>query len=190
MADGVDLLDIADDGLYYDEPAAPEVSALLVRAAGHYGEPEAEHCLLRAYFLAPEQLIVLVGLYRYYYYQHRLEDALLVAERSLDVTARRLGLLGGWRRLDHVALGEAAMRSIGLLRFHLLALKASAVARMRLGQLAQARERLAKVVEIDRRDLLGAGSLLALLDARLEALGAHVNPSRPPGERHDQCHPV
>ncbi len=181
-----DLLDVLDAALYFDEPSAPGVDALLAEAARHYGEPEAEQSLLRAYFLAPEQLGVLVGLYRYYFYQHRLEDALIVAERALEASARRLELAGGWRRLNAVQLGEAAMRSIGLLRFHLLALKAAAVVQMRLGRLADARARLAKVLEMDQRDQLGARGLLTLLDARIAAGAGEIAEETD----HEHCQPV
>jgi tetratricopeptide (TPR) repeat protein len=166
VAEGFDLLELGEDGLYFDEPCLPEVESLIVQAAHHYGHATAEQHLLRAYFLAPEQLSVLVALYRYYFYQHRLEDALIVAERALDVTARRLHLVGGWSSIGHVALGEAVMRSMGLLRFHLLALKGSAVILLRLGRLDDARLRLEKIAEVDERDALGAAPLLAVIAAR------------------------
>lgn len=168
MAEKLDLLEVGEDSLYFDEPCAAEVEALLAEAACHYGEAAAEQCLLRAYFVAPEQLSVLVALYCYYFYQHRLEDALLVAERVLDLSARRLHLVDGWRGIGHVALGEAVMCSIGLLRFHLLALKGSAVILLRLGRLEEARLRLAKIVDVDKRDALGVAPLLALVDGQGE----------------------
>jgi hypothetical protein len=174
VTDGFDLLELGEDGLYFDEPCPPEVEALIAQAASHYGDAAAEPCLLRAYFLAPEQLSVLVGLYRYYFYQHRLEDALVVAERTLDVTARRLNLVGGWSSIGHVALGEAVMRSMGLLRFHLLALKGSAVILMRLGRLEDAQLRLAKIAEVDERDVLGVAALLEVITLRREALTEEV----------------
>ncbi|MDZ4253525.1 MAG: hypothetical protein U1A72_13240 [Sulfuritalea sp.] len=175
MAEGLDLLELGEDGLYFDEPCLAEVEALIAQAAHDYGHVTAEQYLLRAYFLAPEQLSVLVALYRYYFYQHRMEDALIVAERALDVTARRLHLVGGWSRIGHVALGEAVMRSMGLLRFHLLALKGSAVILLRLGRLDEARLRLAKIAEVDERDALGAAPLLAVIAARQEQEAAEIS---------------
>jgi hypothetical protein len=103
-------------------------------------------------------------IYRYYFYQHRLEDALLVAERALDVSARRLHLTGSWSNLGPITLGEAAMRSMGMLRFHLLALKGSAVILLRLGRLNEARARLKKIAEVDTRDALGVLPLLSVID--------------------------
>ncbi len=166
MVENLDLLELGNDSLYFDEPCAPELDALIVKASRHYGESEAEQYLLRAYFLAPEQLSVLVALYRYYFYQHRLDDAFIVAERVLDVTARRLNLVGGWSSIGPVSLGEAVMRSMGMLRFHLLALKGSAVILLRLGHLDEAQRRLAKIAEIDERDALGVAPLLAVIAER------------------------
>lgn len=164
MADRLELLELSDDVLYFDEPCPPRVAAQIDAAAHDYGQPVAEQRLLYAYFLAPEQLSVLVALYRYYFYQHRLEDALLVAERALDVSARRLHLTGSWSNLGPITLGEAAMRSMGMLRFHLLALKGSAVILLRLGRLNEARARLKKIAEVDTRDALGVLPLLSVID--------------------------
>ena len=71
----MDLLDFNGEAMYFDEPVTPRVEALLAQAAEHYGAgPEdtgAELCLLRAYFLEPEHLTVLVALYRYFYYRRQ-----------------------------------------------------------------------------------------------------------------------
>ena len=104
-----------------------EAERLIAQAASEYGEAGAELSLLRALLLAPENLSVLVGLYRYYFYQHRLEDALVVAERAMQLSGRELGLPTDWRLLDETRLGSAATNSFGLLRFYLLALKAASV---------------------------------------------------------------
>lgn len=166
MATRLELLELGDDALYFDEPCPPAVAAQIDSAAHHYGQPIAEQRLLYAYFLAPEQLSVLVAIYRYYFYQHRLEDALLVAERAIEVSARRLQLVGSWRNLGPVTLGQAAMRSMGMLRFHLLALKGSAVILLRLGHSREARARLEKIAEVDARDAFGVQPLLQVIDRR------------------------
>ena len=46
---------------------------------------------------APEHLTVLVSLYRYYFYQHRLEDVLVVADHAKRISARHLGIPNDWR---------------------------------------------------------------------------------------------
>jgi hypothetical protein len=77
----VDLLDFVGEDLYFDKPMSPELASLLSAVAESYGTRAAEPLLLKAYFLAPDNFSVLVGLYRFFYYQHRYEDALRVADR-------------------------------------------------------------------------------------------------------------
>jgi hypothetical protein len=113
----MDLLDFSDCKLYFEDALPAEAERLIAQAASEYGEASAEFSLLRAHLLAPENLSVLVGLYRYYFYQHRLEDALVVAERAMQLSGRELGLPTDWRLLDETRLGSAATNSFGLLRF-------------------------------------------------------------------------
>ncbi len=160
----MDLLDFSDCKLYFEDPLPAEAEALIARAAAEYGDPEAEMSLLRANLLAPDNLSVLVGLYRYYFYQHRLADALQVAERVMSLSARHLGLPADWAQIGDSHLGTAAASSFGLLRFYLLALKASAVVLLRLGRIESSRLRLIKLVALDSRDQLGAGKLLEVVD--------------------------
>lgn len=162
----MDLLDFSGEEMYFDEPVGPEVEALIQRAAERYGEPEAERSLLRAYFLEPEHLTVLVALYRYFYYRHAYAEALLVADRAIGLTARRLGLMPEWRALTQQSLGSAVMQSMALTRFLLLALKGSGYLLMRLGDAAAALERFEKVAEMDSSDRLGVTELLSI--ARLK----------------------
>jgi len=160
----MDLLDFSDCKLYFEDELPAEAERLIAQAAREYGEPEAEMSLLRAHLLAPENLSVLVGLYRYYFYQHRLADALVVAERAMQLSGRHLGLPTDWNLLDETRLGSAAANSFGLLRFYLLALKAASVVLLRLGQIADSRARLIKLASLDSRDQLGAGKLLEVVD--------------------------
>lgn len=159
----MDLLDFSDCKLYFEDPLPAEAEALIAQAAREYGEPAAEMSLLRAHLLAPDNLTVLVGLYRYYFYQHRLEDALQVAERAMALSGRHLGL-PDWSQIDENRLGSAAANSFGLLRFYLLALKAASVVLLRLGQIDASRARLTKLAALDSRDQLGAGKLLEVVD--------------------------
>ncbi|MDD2885542.1 MAG: hypothetical protein PHT48_10925 [Dechloromonas sp.] len=160
----MDLLDFSDCKLYFEEPLPAAAESLIAQAAREYGSTDAEMALLRAHLLAPENLTVLVGLYRYYFYQHRLEDALQVAERAMQLSGRHLGLPADWRQIDECQLGSAAASSFGLLRFYLLALKAASVVLLRLGDIAASRDRLIKLATLDSRDQLGAGKLLEVVD--------------------------
>ena len=160
----MDLLDFSDCKLYFEDELPAEAERLIAQAASEYGESGAELALLRALLLAPENLTVLVGLYRYYFYQHRLDDALVVAERAMHLSGRVLGLPGDWALIDEAQLGAAAANSFGLLRFYLLALKAASVVLLRLGRIPESRARLSKLAALDSRDQLGAGKLLEVVD--------------------------
>ena len=156
----MDLMQFDQTTLYFDESLAPEIERLLLDAGACYGDGEAEAMLLRAYFLAPQQLMVLVALYRYYFYQHRLEDALLVADRALEVAGRRLDLPARWQDLHPEHIGHAVLRSMGLLRFYLMVLKAASYINLRLGRAAEGEAMLTKLIELDSHDRLGGKILL------------------------------
>lgn len=161
----MDLMEFDQTTLYFDDPLPMEIEHLLRDAGANYGQSdgESEAMLLRAYFLAPEQLLVLVAMYRYYFYQHRLDDALLVADRTLKVASRRLDLPSRWEHLHPDHLGHAVLRSMGLLRFYLMVLKATAYIHLRQGNTDIGAAMLEKLGELDSHDRLGGKALLALL---------------------------
>ena len=160
----MDLHDFDALELYFERPLAHAAQALLETASARYGEnaAETERCLLRAHLLEPRHLSVLVALYRFYYYQHRLDEALQVADRALEVSGTDLGLHGDWRQLTVPAVAAAGTRSMGLLRFHLLALKGSGLLCLRLGRRNEAADRLSAVTAFDPGDRLGARFLLLM----------------------------
>jgi tetratricopeptide (TPR) repeat protein len=163
----MDLLDFTGEELYFDQPLSAEVSTLLDQAAELYGDAEAEQKLLTAYFHDPENFTVLVALYRYFYYQHRYQDALRVADRTLVITASLLGINREWHRISDVDLGYGVQHSMALMRFYLYALKGAGYLCLRLGDYQQARDRLQKIVDLDTSDRIGA---TALLDLAVKAL--------------------
>ncbi len=160
----MDLLDFSDCKLYFEDALPSEAERLIAQAAEDYGNPTAEMALLRAHLLAPDHLTVLVSLYRYYFYQHRLNDVLIVAEHAKRVSARYLGIPADWRQINESQLGSAARTSFGLLRFYLLAIKAESVVLLRLGRIAESRERMSKLAALDSKDHLGAAKLLEVVD--------------------------
>ncbi len=159
----MDLLDFDQTELYFDEPLAQDVARLIVAAADRYGTDEAESLLLRANLMAPQHLMVLVALYRYYFYQHRLDDALLVAESMLAVVGRRLEFPETWVYLREANVGAGVMRSMGLVRCYLMVLKAAGYIHLRLGNLETGRAMLEKLVELDSHDRIGGKALLDVL---------------------------
>ncbi len=163
----IDLLEFDSEELYFEETIDGEARQCLDQASERYGTEQAEEALMRAYFLEPEHPMVLVALYRFYYYQHRLQDSLRVAERVLKVIGKRLEFPEDWRDLTEMRLGSGVMISMTLIRFYMLALKGAGFLELRLGDYKSALERLEKVVELDSKDRLGAR---ALLEVAREAL--------------------
>lgn len=164
----MDLMDFDQTTLYFDDPVSPEVERLIAEAGAGYGSDETESLLLRAHSLAPGQLVVLVALYRYYFYQHRLDDALIVADRTLAAAGDRLGFPAEWQQLHPQHLGYAAMHSIGLLRFYLMVLKAAGYINLRLGRESQGEAMLTKLIEMDSHDRLGGKNLLQVYQTALQ----------------------
>jgi hypothetical protein len=160
----MDLLNFEAQSLYFDERLEPTVHALIAESSNNYGSGTGEAPLLRARAMAPASLTVLVALYRFYYYQHRLRDAVGIAEEALKITARDLALPIDWRRLDDHQIASAAAISMSLLRFHLLCLKAEAYLHLRLGKADEGKAMLRKLVEIDSRNRLGVKQLLEVVE--------------------------
>jgi len=139
-----------------------EVEKLLKRASDFGTSGAAEASLMRAYFLEPEHLTVLVAMYRYMYYKHRYDEALLVADRTLEISAKRLGIRRHWSEMTVAEIGHGVLVSMGLTRFYLFALKASGYMYMRLGDMVSALERLNKVAELDPADQFGSSTLIEI----------------------------
>jgi tetratricopeptide (TPR) repeat protein len=158
----MDFLEFDDDSLYFDEPLGEDQEALLQRASEFYPDHEAEQLLDSLYAQKPESLTVLVALYRFYYYQHRYEEALSIAEKAIGVSAKMMGLTLSWERISEQYLGQGVFVSMGLIRFYMLALKGSAYLLMRLGRIEEALPRLGKIVELDPADQFGAAFLLSM----------------------------
>ncbi len=171
------MLDFDGQDLYFDEPLDPEAVRLIQIAAERYEDAEAESPLMRAYFLAPEHPVVLVALYRYFYYQHRYADALIIGERILDIFGERLNLPGNWEALEAIQLEAAGKEALPVIRFYLLALKGTGYLEMRLGNYAEAIRRLEKVAELDTKDRLGAEVLLEVARESLPDVVAAVHAS-------------
>jgi hypothetical protein len=156
----MDLQDFKGQMMYFDEPLTAEVEELMNRAAYAYGDGDAEGYLLKAYARAPAHMTVLVGLYRFYYYQHRLPEAIAVAHEVMAEIAPGIGFPDHWEKLTSDDLKRGVLESFTRVRFYLLALKGAAYLTLRLGDMAEGIRMLNKVVEFDTSDRLGARSLL------------------------------
>jgi len=142
----------------------PEVEAHLRQAGASYQDDAvAEQHLRQAEALAPGHAAVLIGLYRFYFYKGRLNDALGVSVVCLRKAAADNALNPDWRK---VASGDANFGDFGavLPRFYLFTLKAYAYLNMRLGDYEEGRDVVMKLLELDPTDKVGAKVLLGVLD--------------------------
>lgn len=163
----MDFLDFNGGDLYFDSQTNPEIETMIAQAANLYPHEMAEFNLLRCYYFEPSNLNVHVSLYRYYYYKHELDAAWKIIQRTIKVSGQRLGYSKNWYHLDKQDLYNGILVSMGLTRYYLLALKASAYLLMRMGKLNQAVLRLEKVIELDSRDQFGAQALLTIAKEKL-----------------------
>ncbi len=161
----MDLLSFDAEPLFFDPPPADEVVQLLEQAAENYGDEQAEADLQRAYHLAPDHLMVLVALFRYYVYQRRFLDAMAISQHARDVIRQSLELPHDWRTLSEAHLVSGGEKSMVRVRCYLLCLKGEAYLYARLGQPEEAIALLEKLIKIDAQDRLGATALLAVVSA-------------------------
>ncbi|MBB1093084.1 hypothetical protein HUU61_17570 [Rhodopseudomonas palustris] len=118
----------------------------------------AEQHLREAQSLAPDHAAVLIGLYRFYFYKGRLDEALRVAEICLTKAARDNGLDANWRKVRRSDAEFSSFAAI-LPRFYLFALKAYAYLRMRVGDIDEGHAAIEKLLELDPSDKVNAGVL-------------------------------
>ncbi|HTO59809.1 MAG TPA: hypothetical protein VMM15_01000 [Bradyrhizobium sp.] len=123
----------------------------------------AERHLREARALAPDHAAVLIGLYRFYFYKGRLAEALEVARLCLAKSAQENRLVDDWRRVAATDAAFGVYDNI-LPRFYLFSLKGYAYLQMRLGNLAEGRDAVQKLVELDPTDKIGAKVLLDVLN--------------------------
>ena len=162
----MDLLDFEAQGLYFDEPDTEGVKEMIATAAENYATGEAELPLLKAYFLAPESLNVLVALNRFYYYQHRLEVALCATLKALAVIRPLIAFPDDWRELQQSHITNAPADLLTQVRLYLFTLKTVGFLNMRLNNLEVSQHIFEKLVGLDSKDRIGAKGLLELVVKR------------------------
>lgn len=165
----IDLLEFEAKDLYFDQADSLEVQELIQFASELYSTGEAEMPLLKAYLRAPESLNVLVALNRFYYYQHRLAEALLISEKALLLIRRGIDFPEDWQQLQRQHISEAPKDLLTKVRLYLFTLKSIGFLNMRMENLALSLEIFQKLVELDDKDRIGAKALLELVENRLEA---------------------
>lgn len=166
------MLDEVDEGWlnrrYYGGDLPPEAERLLHRAAASYADGDAaQRYLAEAAAVAPGHRLVDLGHYKFHFYKANLDEALAYGERMLGHAMAGLGLNHtDWRavRADHGDFTGLAPAP----RLFLFTLTAVGYLLLRLGRIAEGREALTKVTDLDPKDKLGAARLLAVAD-RYEA---------------------
>jgi hypothetical protein len=162
----MDLLDFEAKDLYFQQEDAPEVQELIKFAAELYSSGEAELPLLQAYLRAPESLNVLIALNRFYYYQHRLAEALLISEKALGLIRPSIDFPEDWQALELRHIKDAPKDLLTKIRLYLFTLKSIGFLNMRLENLNLSRGIFEKLTALDDMDRIGARALLALVVQR------------------------
>jgi tetratricopeptide (TPR) repeat protein len=159
---------VVDDGLLAAAvlggglPEEAEMHLALAGQSYHRSEIAEQH-LRAAETIAPDHAAVLIGFYRFYFYKGRLAEALTVAERCLAKSARDNGFAVDWRAVG-AQDAEFGRFDNALARFYLFTLKGYAYLQMRLGNLAEGGAAVAKLIELDPTDKVGARVLLEVLE--------------------------
>lgn len=151
-----------------DEEDEDSVAAVLAGARLARSDPAtAERAVMQALALAPDDVEASLAAYRFYFYNHRLSEALAQAATIVVQMARRLNIATDWRM---VRPGDAPFSGVEEApSLYLQALLAWGYGNVRLGQIDEGRRALEKVVELDQRDRFGARRLLAVIAAGEQA---------------------
>lgn len=136
----------------------------LADAAMHYADAErAEASLLEARALDPSCLPVYFALYKFYFYQSRLQEAEAITLQALLASARQADIPEDWQQLSAHTIDWSDIRAPQ--HFYLFSLKALAFIRLRRGEADQANALLRKIEELDPRDSVGASVIRTLAAA-------------------------
>jgi hypothetical protein len=142
----------------------PLAEQFLARAGDHYSSDRiAEDYLDQAQKLAPDHFAVLIGYYRYYFYKGRLREALAISTVCMAKAAREKNFATDWRA---VRKEDADFGDYGdvIARFFMFCLKGYAYLLLRLGDFAEGRAAIAKLLELDASDKINARLLIDILE--------------------------
>jgi len=159
MAVAADAFGIA---IGFDTP--PRINQMLRQAADNYADTTtAEFLLWTALKTDPECLGSYFSLYKFYFYKRMLPDAEEVALLALETAARQGGFNADWTQLD---TNSADWKRVDAPQhFYLFTLKALAFMRLRLGRSDESHALLAKLLELDPLDTVGASVIRDLAHA-------------------------
>ncbi|ACR13816.1 hypothetical protein [Teredinibacter turnerae] len=159
----MDLQEFSAEMLYFQEEINPAIEELVAQAASNYG-PQSEELLKEALAIDSGNLLALIGLYRFYYYQNRYADGVEIAHQVMSVVGERIEFPANWRDISMYSVVNGLTRSFCLVRLYFFALKAAGYLHLRMSHFEEGREMLEKVVAMDSADRVGARLLLQVLD--------------------------
>jgi hypothetical protein len=144
-----------------DDLRVQALAALEGARAARSDAAGSEVAILRALQLAPHDLDVRTGAYKFYFYNGRLDEAAPHAGFVMAQAARRLNISTDWRLVqpDDAAFGSLDAAP----RLFVQALVAWGYCMARLRRLEEGRAALAKATELDPSDDFGARVLLAII---------------------------
>lgn len=123
----------------------------------------AERAIARALVLAPADIEMRLAAYRFYFYSHRLADALPHAEFIIRHAARRLNIAQDWTAVHARDVAFDCLEEVPGL--YLQALLAWGYCKIRLQAWDEGCRALVKVAELDARDRFGSRRLLRVIEA-------------------------
>lgn len=144
-----------------------ETNRYLQEAAASPEADRAEAVLTKAARLSPDLLAVDVARYKFYFYRGRLQEAEGIVRWTLVKAANQGGFDADWRRLTGPMAGRE--RTEGPARYYLYGLKALAFIDLRTGAVAESREVLERLRELDPDDLVGSSVIAEMLEALEES---------------------
>ncbi len=125
----------------------PEVKQLLLLASENWASTSlAEKYIREALFKAGNNLDVLVGAYRFFFYKHQPSAALSIAEKVLQLITSRENLPIEWSQLQPILLARKQEPNI---RLYLNAYAAKGLILAQLGKLEEAKIISQRIKEID-----------------------------------------
>lgn len=142
----------------------PSAERHLALAGQHYSaDGLAEHHLSEARKFAPDHFAVLIGFYRYYFYKGRLREALDISNICMAKAAREKNFSTDWRAVEK---GDASFGDYDdvIARFFMFCLKGYAYLNLRLGDMAEGRAAIDKLLQLDATDRINARLLFDILE--------------------------
>lgn len=126
-----------------------DIKQLLVLSADNWENTAlAEKYIQEALFKAGDNLDVLVGAYRFFFYKNKPEAALQIADRVLQIVRERENLPTRWEQLEPILVSRKNEPS---LRLYLNAYAAKGLIFAKLGKLEEAKLVTERVKNIDER---------------------------------------